>query len=129
MSSFFIFSSNSYHKKWKYYNKLIIFIIHGIYKILRFYQHLILHIFLILIRMDFYWACKILFLKCFVDNFQTVAIYLFSTLYLKSKHIWDAEFILVEIETTTQPRPQSNFEKKKTKIRTEDEVDYNKLQL
>ena len=63
--------------------------------------------------MDFYWACKILFLKYFVDNFQTVAIYLFSTLYLKSKHIWDAEFILVETETTTQPRPQSNFEKKK----------------
>ena len=127
MSSFFIFSSNSYREKWKYYNKLIIFNIHGFNKILRFYQLLILYIFLILIRIDFYWACKKLFLKCFVDNFQTVAIYLFPTLYLKNKHIWDAEFILVETETTTQPRPQSNFEKK-TKIRTEDEVDYNKLQ-
>ena len=47
MSSFSISSSNSYRKKWKNYKKLIIFNIHGVYKIFRSYQLLILYIFLI----------------------------------------------------------------------------------
>ena len=35
MLLFSIFYSNAYRKKWKYYNKLIIFNIHGFYKTFR----------------------------------------------------------------------------------------------
>ena len=68
MSSLSIFSSNSYCKRWKYCNKLIIFNIHGFYKILWSYQ------LLILIHINFCWACKVFFLKCFADTYHHIKI-------------------------------------------------------
>ena len=50
MSPVSIFAHNSYRKKWKYHNELIIFNIYGFYKIYLYFLQ----------------ACKMLFLKCFV---------------------------------------------------------------
>ena len=43
--------------------------IHGFYKILWSFKFK--YVFLILIRINFNWACEIFFLKCFIDNISS----------------------------------------------------------